>query len=84
MKQGTLAAAGFERYGKKTRRAAFLAEMEWVVPWAALCALIEPVYPEPGNGRLPVGIERMLRIHCLQQCRVDGPPSGISVPQCGS
>jgi IS5 family transposase len=66
MKQGTLAAAGFERYGKKTRRAAFLAEMEWVVPWAVLCALIEPVYPKPGNGRPPVGIERMLRIYCLQ------------------
>ncbi len=67
MKQGTLAAAGFERYGKKTRRAAFLAEMERVVPWAVLCALIEPVYPKPGNGRPPVGIERMLRIYCIQQ-----------------
>jgi transposase, IS5 family len=66
MKQGTLAAAGFERYGKKTRWAAFLAEMERVVPWAALCALIEPVDPNRGNGRPPVGIEPMLRIYCLQ------------------
>ena len=38
----TLAAVGFERYAKTTRRAAFLAEMERVVPWSALCALIEP------------------------------------------
>ena len=37
------------------------------MPWAALCALIESVYPKPGNGRTPMGIERMLRIYCLQQ-----------------
>lgn len=36
------------------------------MPWATLCALIEPVYPKPGSGRPPVGIERMLRIYCLQ------------------
>jgi IS5 family transposase len=63
----TLAAVGFERYAKTTRRAAFLAEMERVVPWSALCALIEPFYPKPGNGRPPVGVERMLRIYFLQQ-----------------
>lgn len=67
MKQMTLAATGFERYAKTTRRAAFLAEMERVVPWAALRALIEPVYPKAGKGRPPVGAERMLRIHFLQQ-----------------
>jgi IS5 family transposase len=67
MKQITLATAGFERYAKTTRRAAFLAEMERVVPWAELCALVEPVYPKPGNGRPPVGLERMLRIYFLQQ-----------------
>jgi len=68
MKQLTLAtAAGFDRYGKTTRRAAFLAEMERVVPWPALCGLIEPFYPKPGNGRPPIGIERMLRIYFLQQ-----------------
>src|SRR5437667_5854384 len=55
MKQLTLAAVGFERYAKTTRRAAFLAEMERVVPWSALCALIEPFYPKPGNGRPPIG-----------------------------
>jgi transposase, IS5 family len=67
MKQLTLATTGFERYGKTTRRAAFLAEMERVVPWSALCELIEPVYPKPGNGRPPIGVERMLRIYFLQQ-----------------
>ena len=63
----TLAALGFERYAKTTRRAAFLAEMEEVVPWLALCALIEPFYPKPGSGRPPVGVERMLRLYFLQQ-----------------
>ena len=67
MKQMTLATAGFERYAKTTRRAAFLAEMERVVPWCELCALIEPVYPKPSNGRPPIGLERMLRIYFLQQ-----------------
>ena len=58
---------GFERYTKKTRRAAFLEEMEQVVPWSELCALIEPYYPKAGNGRPPVGLERMLRVYFLQQ-----------------
>jgi hypothetical protein len=67
MKQLTLASVvGFERYSKTTRQTAFLAEMERVVPWPALCALIKPFYPKPGNGRPPVGIERMLRIYFLQ------------------
>ena len=66
MKQQTLAMGGFEKYGKTTRRAVFLAEMDRVVPWSALCALIEPVYPKAGNGRPPIGLERMLRIYFLQ------------------
>ena len=60
-------ATGFERYAKKTRRAEFLEEMELVVPWAELVALVEPHYPKAGNGRRPVGVERMLRMYCLQQ-----------------
>jgi len=58
---------GFERYTKKTRRVAFLEEMNEVVPWGELCALIEPHYPKPGGGRPPIGVERMLRIYFLQQ-----------------
>lgn len=67
MKQMTLATAGFDRYARTTRKAAFLAEMEQVVPWKRLCALIAPHYPRPGNGRPPIGLERMLRIYFLQQ-----------------
>src|SRR5512141_2160408 len=68
MKQRTLAMmTGFEQYTRKTRRAQFLEEMGQVVPWRKLCALIEPHYPKVGNGRPPVGVERMLRIYFLQQ-----------------
>jgi len=56
----------FEKYKKSTRREQFLAEMEQVVPWKELCALIEPYYPKPGRGRPPIELERMLRIHFLQ------------------
>ena len=67
MRQTSFAMSGFDKYAKTTRRAAFLAQMDRVVPWQALCALIEPVYPKPGNGRPPVGLERMLRLYFLQQ-----------------
>ncbi len=36
------------------------------MPWAALCAVIEPHDPKAGNGRPPIGLERMLRIHFIQ------------------
>jgi IS5 family transposase len=64
--QLTFAAGTFEPYRKPTRREKFLAEMDRAVPWADLCALIEPFYPKAGNGRPPIGLERMLRIHFLQ------------------
>ena len=65
--QATFAASGFETYRKPTRRERFLAEMERVVPWGELCALVEPVYPKSGGpGRPTIGLERMLRIYFLQ------------------
>ena len=39
---------------------------EAIVPWSALCEVIEPHYPKAGNGRPPIGLERMLRIHFIQ------------------
>jgi IS5 family transposase len=66
--QLTLATSDFERYRKPTRRERFLAEMDAVVPWADLVAVVEPHYPKAtsAGGRPPVVLERMLRIHCLQ------------------
>ena len=66
MRQLTLASASFDKHSKQTRRAKFLAEMDRVVPWRELCAVIEPVYPRAGNGRPPIGLERMLRLHFVQ------------------
>ena len=69
MKQQTLAMAAdqtFENYRKTTRRDEFLKTMESIVPWSALCDVIEPCYPKAGNGRPPIGLERMLRIHFIQ------------------
>jgi IS5 family transposase len=65
-KQMTLMSTGFEKYAKTTRRAQFLADMERVVPWSELCALIEPVYPKAGDGRPPIDLELMLRVYFLQ------------------
>ena len=68
MKQHTLAVVvGFERFGRQSRRAEFLSQMDVVVPWPELVALIDPHYPDTGKGRPPVGVERMLRIYFLQQ-----------------
>lgn len=71
MKQQTLAVAmddnaQYERFRKPTRRDTFLAQMEALVPWAALCSVIEPHYPKAGNGRPPVGLGRMLRMYLVQ------------------
>ena len=66
MKQMTLAASkGFDKHARPTRKAEFLARMETLMPWAEFCALIEPHYPKAGNGRPPVGLERMLRMYCI-------------------
>lgn len=66
MRQPTLT-DGFEKFRKKTRKEQFLEEMESLIPWQDLAAAIEPFYPKPqGAGRRPIGIDRMLRIYCLQ------------------
>lgn len=62
----TLAATrGFEKHNRATRKAEFLARMESLMPWAEFCAVIEPHYPKAGNGRPPVGLERILRMYCI-------------------
>jgi IS5 family transposase len=66
MKQHTL--SGFEKYGKTTRRAQFLADMERIIPWPELTAAVQTVYPKisENGGRPPIPLERMLRIYFLQ------------------
>ena len=68
MKQTTFASMTYQAKKKRTRREKFLAEMDQVVPWKELVAVIEPHYPKPGKrGRQPMPLERMLRIYFMQQ-----------------
>jgi len=69
MKQMSLGSTGFERKTKRTRKRAFLDEMNRVVPWAELVALIAPFAPARSakGGRPPFPVETLLRIHFLQQ-----------------
>ena len=65
--QRTFAGLAWGTKGKVTRREQFLAEMDAVIPWKRLMALIEPHYPRSGKGRQPLGLEKMLRIYFVQQ-----------------
>ena len=65
--QGSFSQAEYASKKKQTRRDKFLAEMEQVVPWPRLVARLQPLYPKGERGRPPVPLERMLRIHFLQQ-----------------
>jgi IS5 family transposase len=68
MRQATFASMNFDAKKKPTRRERFLGEMDRVVPWSELLAVIEKHYPTSGRrGRPPLGLERMLRIHFMQQ-----------------
>ena len=67
MKQATFASLAWDGKKKTTKRELFLREMDQVVPWSELCAVIEPYYPKGENGRPPTGLERMLRIYFTQQ-----------------
>ena len=68
MQQLTLAhQSGFQRCGKKTRREHFLDEMETVMPWVELLALVAPYRSKGETRRKPVGLEIMLRVYFVQQ-----------------
>ena len=66
MDQMSFGDAEYTSKKKQTRREVFFAEMERVVPWKSLLRLIEPFYPVAGNGRHPYPLEKMLRVHLMQ------------------
>jgi hypothetical protein len=66
MTQPTFASLAWDSKGKVTRRERFLAEMDAVIPWTRLLALVEPHYPKAGPGTQPMPLARMLRIYFLQ------------------
>jgi IS5 family transposase len=68
MKQTTFASLSYDTKKKQTRREKFLLEMELVIPWGSLLAVIMPFYPKSGHrGRQPMPLPMMLRIYFLQQ-----------------
>jgi IS5 family transposase len=91
MKEQLTLGTGFEKYSKTTRREKFLTEMDRIVPWGKLCALIAPVYPKAGDGRPPKELEMMLRVYFLQQWFNLSDPGveesplrlGVDAPLCG-
>lgn len=66
MKQMTFADAEYAGKRKQTRKELFLIEMDQVVPWKGLIALIEPHYPKGEGGRPAYPLLAMLRIHLMQ------------------
>ena len=64
MKQTDL---GLDLSTRRTRKQILLDEMEQVIPWSELLALIAPHAPLAKTGRPPFDLAMMLRIHCLQQ-----------------
>ena len=65
--QRTLASVPYDSKGRVTRRERFLSEMDAVIPWATLLALVVPHYAVVGRGRRPLPLETMLRVYFLQQ-----------------
>ena len=66
MEQLSFASLDYQAKKKRTKREKFLAEMDGVIPWSRLEALIEPHYPKAGNGRRPYPLGTLLRIYFLQ------------------
>ena len=64
MKQKDL---GLDLSTRRTRKQILLDEMEQVMPWGELLALIIPYAPVAKTGRPPFELAMMLRLHCLQQ-----------------
>jgi transposase, IS5 family len=67
LQQGSFSQAEYASKKKQTRRDKFLAEMEQVIPWPRLVARLQLLYAKGERGRPPVPLERMLRVHFLQQ-----------------
>lgn len=65
--QATFGDIEFQASPRKTRRAAFLEQMDSVTPWADLVALVEPHRPRGGGrGRQPWPTETLLRMYMVQ------------------
>ncbi|MBI7310086.1 IS5 family transposase [Pseudomonas aeruginosa] len=66
MKQMTFANAEDAGKHKQTCKELFLIEMEQMVPWKGLIALIKPHYPKGEGGHPAYPLMAMLRVHLMQ------------------
>lgn len=65
--QRTFAGLAWDSKKKVTRRERFLAEMNAVIPWNEMLALVARHYPTSARGRPAMPLATMLRIYFLQQ-----------------
>ena len=65
-KQMTIFAFSDELMQVRTRKKAFLAQIERIVPWKEWLALIRPCYYKGERGNKPYPLETMLRLYLLQ------------------
>lgn len=75
MKQMTFADAEYAGKHKQTRKELFLNEMDRVVPWKGLIALIERHCPQGAGGRPACPLMAMLRAHLMQNWFGYSPPA---------
>jgi transposase, IS5 family len=61
-----LASVAYDTKRKVTSRERFLSEMDRVIPWQPLLALIAPHYTPPGRGRRPQPLATTLRVYFLR------------------
>jgi transposase, IS5 family len=66
MRQMTFADAKYDGKRKQTRKELFLIEMDQVVPWRGLVALIDPHYSRGAGLRPAYPLTTMLRVHLMQ------------------
>jgi hypothetical protein len=71
--------APFGRFRKRTKLEGFVDAAEMIVPWSALCALIEPHYPELGNRRRPADLEHAAHSPAATLVRPDRQRRGEEV-----
>jgi len=74
MKQEPFADAEYAGKRKQTRKDRLLIEMDQVVPWQCLLALIEPHYLKGAGGRPACPLIAMLRVYLSMDYRCARAP----------
>ena len=65
-KQMTLSTISDELAQVRTKKKEFLEQIERIVPWGEWISMIKPHYYKGESGNKPYQLEKMLRLHVLQ------------------